>query len=57
MGTSTISVLCNLIGQTLLNDRYSCYIITFNKKDFVGVEKFGIKILTPKKFLEKIGGI
>jgi len=30
-------------------------IITYNKKDFVGVNKFGIKILTPKEFLEKRG--
>lgn len=27
------------------------YIITFNQKDFVGAEKFGIKIITPKEFL------
>ncbi len=30
-------------------------IVTFNKKDFVGVDKFGIKILTPKEFLMKRG--
>jgi len=30
-------------------------IVTYNKKDFVGVNKFGIKILTPKEFLGKIG--
>jgi predicted nucleic acid-binding protein len=35
----------------------SDYIITFNKKNFVGVEKFGIQILTPKKILEKMGEI
>ena len=29
----------------------SKYIITFNKKDFVGCEKFGIEILTPYEFL------
>jgi len=33
----------------------SDFIITFNQKDFVGVEKFGIKILTPKEFLKVIG--
>jgi len=33
----------------------SDYIITFNKKDFTGVEKFGVQVLTPKEFLEKIG--
>jgi putative PIN family toxin of toxin-antitoxin system len=27
------------------------YIITFNKKDFIGAEKFGIKAVTPKEFL------
>ena len=35
----------------------SDYIITFNKKDFVGAEKFGIRILSPKEFLEVIGEI
>lgn len=33
----------------------SDYIITYNKKDFKGVEKFGIQLLTPKEFLMKIG--
>ena len=32
-------------------------IITSNKEDFRGAEDFGIKILTPKEFLKKIGGI
>ena len=35
----------------------SDYIITFNKKDFVGAGKFGITILSPKNFLKKIGEI
>jgi len=30
-------------------------IVTFNKKDFIGVNKFGIKVFTPKEFLEKRG--
>ncbi|OGU35181.1 MAG: putative toxin-antitoxin system toxin component, PIN family [Ignavibacteria bacterium GWB2_35_6b] len=33
------------------------YIISFNKKDFVGVEKFNIKVVTPKEFLKIIGEI
>jgi putative PIN family toxin of toxin-antitoxin system len=33
----------------------SDFIITFNKRDFAGTEKFGIKILTPKEFLKVIG--
>ena len=35
----------------------SDYIITYNQKDFKGVSKFGIKTLTPKAFLRKIGEI
>lgn len=35
----------------------SNFIVTYNKKDFQGSENFGIKILTPKEFLKKIGGI
>ena len=31
------------------------FIITFNRKDFVGSEKFGIQTLTPQEFLRKIG--
>lgn len=30
-------------------------IVTYNKKDFEGVEKFGTKVLTPKEFLKKRG--
>ncbi len=30
-------------------------IVTYNKKDFSEVHKFGIEILTPKEFLEKRG--
>ena len=35
----------------------SNYIITFNKKDYTGVEKFGIQVLTPREYLERIGEI
>ncbi len=30
-------------------------IITYNKKDFVGVDQFGLQVMTPKEFLERIG--
>jgi putative PIN family toxin of toxin-antitoxin system len=30
-------------------------IITYNQKDFVGVEKFGIGVIEPKVFLQEIG--
>ncbi len=33
------------------------YILTYNVKDFKGAEKFGIKIITPKAFLQEIGEI
>ena len=34
----------------------SCkFLITFNKKDFKGSEKFGVTVLTPKEFLNIIG--
>lgn len=32
-------------------------IVTYNKKDFRGVESFGIKIMTPQEFLRAIGEI
>lgn len=31
------------------------HIVTFNKRDFVGSEQFGIRILTPQAFLAEIG--
>ncbi len=33
----------------------SDYIITYNKRDFEGIEKFGIRIIKPKEFLKEIG--
>jgi len=33
------------------------YIISFNKNDFAGVEKFNIQVVTPKEFLKIIGEI
>lgn len=32
-------------------------IITYNKRDFRGVEKFGLKLLDPREFLMEIGEI
>jgi putative PIN family toxin of toxin-antitoxin system len=31
------------------------YIITYNKNDFKGSDKFGIEVITPREFLEKLG--
>jgi putative PIN family toxin of toxin-antitoxin system len=31
------------------------HIVTYNQRDFVGVEKFGLKAVTPKEFLQWIG--
>lgn len=31
------------------------HIVTYNLKDFAGVEKFGLKAMTPKEFLQWIG--
>ena len=31
------------------------YIITFNKRDFKGIDKFGIKVVTPQQFMFEIG--
>jgi len=34
----------------------SCqFIVTFNQRHFVGCEQFGIKAVTPKEFLQRIG--
>jgi predicted nucleic acid-binding protein len=31
------------------------YIVTFNRRHFVGSEQFGIDIVTPREFLQQIG--
>ena len=31
------------------------YIVTYNRKDFAGAEKFGLGVVTPKAFLQEIG--
>ncbi len=33
------------------------FIVTFNRRDFKGVEKFGVQVQTPKEFLNYIGEI
>ena len=33
------------------------FIVTYNKKDFQGSHEFGIEVVTPKEFLERIGEI
>jgi predicted nucleic acid-binding protein len=35
----------------------SKYIITYNARDFDNVAEFGIKVMTPKEFLQEIGEI
>jgi predicted nucleic acid-binding protein len=31
------------------------FIVTYNRRDFMGAEKFGIKVVTPNEFLKVIG--
>lgn len=35
----------------------SRYIVTFNSRDFVGAEQFGIRVVTPREFLRTIGDV
>jgi len=35
----------------------SNFILTYNKRDFESIDKFGLQALTPKEFLKKIGEI
>lgn len=30
-------------------------IITYNQRDFIGIEQFGVHVMTPKELLEKVG--
>ncbi len=31
------------------------YIVTYNRKDFAGAEKFRLRVVTPKEFLQELG--
>jgi len=33
------------------------FIVTYNQRDFIGAEEFGIGLLTPREFLHKIGDL
>jgi putative PIN family toxin of toxin-antitoxin system len=33
------------------------FIVSYNKRDFAGVEKVGLRVLTPREFLREIGEI
>ena len=41
----------------LVVESESDYIISFNKRDFIGIEKFNLQVLTPKEFLTLVGEI
>lgn len=44
----------NLIAELAFASN-SEYIITFNKKDFLGVENYGIQVIAPQEFLKILG--
>ena len=33
------------------------YIVSYNKRHFAGIEKFGLRVLPPQEFLREIGEI
>ena len=33
------------------------FIVTYNKRDFQGVEQFGLSVVTPKEFLQEMGEV
>ncbi len=35
----------------------SQFIVTFNRRHFAGADQFGIKVVTPQQFLQRIGAI
>lgn len=46
-----------IIDTNILVSAQAEAIVTQNIRDFKGVEKFGINVLTPKEFLQRIGEI
>jgi putative PIN family toxin of toxin-antitoxin system len=34
---------------------YCDFIVTYNQKDFEGIERFGLRAVTPREFLQQIG--
>jgi putative PIN family toxin of toxin-antitoxin system len=35
----------------------SDFIVTYNTRDFEGIERFGLSVLNPKEFLERLGAL
>ena len=31
-------------------------VVTYNRRDFVGIERFGVRVFSPQEFLRTIGG-
>ncbi len=44
----------DMVLELAVSARCDC-IVTYNQRDFEGAEQFGISIMTPKEFLQKIG--
>jgi predicted nucleic acid-binding protein len=45
-----------LVAETAVTAQAEA-IVTMNVRDFRGMEMFGIETLTPKEFLQRIGGV
>ena len=47
----------NSVVLELAVDADAPTIVTFNTRDFVGSERFGIRVVTPREYLQEIGEI
>jgi predicted nucleic acid-binding protein len=48
-----IGIDTNIFISALLS-KAADFIITYNQKDFVGIERFGLQAITPQLFLESL---
>lgn len=44
----------DMVLELAVEARCDC-IVSYNKRDFAGIEKFGLQVLTPRELLAKIG--
>ena len=57
MGCACASLLWYIMVLEVAVAANCQYIVSFNVRDFVGSEQFGVQAITPKVFLQQLGVI
>lgn len=57
LGRPTLSDPKDDMVLELAVDAGAPVIVTFNMRDFVGIDRFGIRAITPREYLQEIGAV